>query len=183
MRLSGIYYGKHFSSYGKICFRNYAGRKRMQLGDNVSINSFDRGANPGFVAARSMFIVGNDGNIKIGNNVQICNSVLFSAQSIVVGDNTILHSGCKVFDTDFHSSTPEYRLNGNTHIPTKPVIIGKNVYLGINVTVLKGVSIGDGAVIGAGSVVTKNIPSNEVWAGNPAQMIKNINNEKYAKEE
>ena len=29
-------------------------------------------------------------------------------------------------------------------------------------------------MIGAGSVVTKDIPDNEVWAGNPAHFIKKL---------
>ena len=39
-------------------------------------------------------------------------------------------------------------------------------------TILGNVTIGEGSLVGAGSVVTKNIPSNQIWAGNPARMIK-----------
>ncbi|WP_332369571.1 hypothetical protein [Spirosoma telluris] len=42
---------------------------------------------------------------------------------------------------------------------------------------LKGVTIGHHAVIGAGSVVTKNIPANQVWAGNPARFVKDLSTE------
>ena len=38
--------------------------------------------------------------------------------------------------------------------------------------VLAGVTIGDGAIVGAGSVVTGDIPSGQIWAGNPARYIK-----------
>lgn len=46
--------------------------------------------------------------------------------------------------------------------------------MGAHTIILKGVHIGKGAVIGAGSVVTKNIPENEIWAGNPAKFIKKV---------
>lgn len=42
----------------------------------------------------------------------------------------------------------------------------------MNTLIVKGVTIGDNAVIGAGSIITRDIPSNEVWAGNPAKFIK-----------
>ncbi len=61
----------------------------------------------------------------------------------------------------------------NNLVPT----IGNNVSLGANVTIVGNVHIGDNVVIGAGSVVTKDIPSNNIVAGNPAQIIK-INNNK-----
>lgn len=51
------------------------------------------------------------------------------------------------------------------------VIIGNNVYIGASTTVLPGVRIGDNAIIGAGSVVTKDIPANMVYAGNPAKPL------------
>ena len=44
--------------------------------------------------------------------------------------------------------------------------------MGINTIIANSVTIGDGALIGAGSIVTKDIPSAEVWAGNPARYIK-----------
>ena len=39
---------------------------------------------------------------------------------------------------------------------------------------LKGVVIGENSIVGACSVVTKNIPENQIWAGNPARFIKSV---------
>jgi len=39
------------------------------------------------------------------------------------------------------------------------------------------VKIGNGCVIGAGSVVTKDIPDNSMAVGNPAKVIKKLNQE------
>ena len=38
--------------------------------------------------------------------------------------------------------------------------------------------IGKGAVIGAGSVVTKDIPEFEIWAGNPAILVRRLYDER-----
>ena len=38
-------------------------------------------------------------------------------------------------------------------------------------TVLPGVRIGDRCIIGAGSVVTKDVPDDSVWVGNPARSL------------
>lgn len=54
----------------------------------------------------------------------------------------------------------------------KPVIIKKNAFLGVGTIICNSVTIGENAIVGAGSVVTKDIPANEVWAGNPAHFIK-----------
>ncbi|CAM2829894.1 glycosyltransferase [Rariglobus hedericola] len=53
-----------------------------------------------------------------------------------------------------------------------PVTIGDDVWIGCHVVILPGVTIGRGAVIGAGSVVTRDVPSDEVWAGVPAKKLK-----------
>ena len=55
------------------------------------------------------------------------------------------------------------------------VEIGKRVFIGTNTIIANAVKIGDGALIGAGSIVTKDIPSAEIWAGNPAKYIKKRN--------
>lgn len=51
-------------------------------------------------------------------------------------------------------------------------IIGNDVWIGNSVLIKANIKVGDGAVIGMGSVVTKDIPPYEIWAGNPAKLIK-----------
>lgn len=57
----------------------------------------------------------------------------------------------------------------NPYITTK---IGNDVWIGQAALIKSGVNIGDGAIIGMGSVVTKDIPPYEIWAGNPARLIR-----------
>jgi maltose O-acetyltransferase len=56
----------------------------------------------------------------------------------------------------------------------KPITIGDTVGRGGGVIVCPGVSIGDNSVIGAGAVVTRDIPAGVVAVGNPARVIRSI---------
>ena len=62
--------------------------------------------------------------------------------------------------------------NERRHYSRGKVLIKKNAYIGANTVICKPVTIGEGAIIGASSVVTKDIPSFEIWAGNPARFIR-----------
>lgn len=53
-------------------------------------------------------------------------------------------------------------------------IIKDNVTIGANSTILPGITIGKNSIVGAGSVVTKNIPANQIWLGNPAKFYKKL---------
>ena len=56
----------------------------------------------------------------------------------------------------------------------KGITIEDDVLIGTRSIILKGVTIGARSIVGSGSVVTKSIPSDEIWAGNPAKFIKRI---------
>lgn len=61
-------------------------------------------------------------------------------------------------------------IDGEEYSPT----FGDNVYVASNSTVVGNINIGDNVIIGAGSVVTEDLPSNGVYVGNPAKLIKHI---------
>ncbi|MBT8279909.1 MAG: serine acetyltransferase [Bacteroidia bacterium] len=60
--------------------------------------------------------------------------------------------------------------NDNNLLP----IIGNDVNVGAHVVIIGDITIGDNVIIGAGSVVVKDIPSNSIVAGNPAEVIKTM---------
>lgn len=171
MILNNIKFGKKFVSCGNIIFRRYSGN--IVIGDNVNINSH-RLSNPIGGDNITLFVTSDNGYIRIGDRVGISNSCFFSVCGITIEDDVCIGAGCKIYDTNFHSIYPEYRLNGNTEIRTSPILIRKKSFIGGHSIILKGVTIGEGAVVAAGSVVSKDIPDYEVWGGNPARFLKKI---------
>ena len=53
-------------------------------------------------------------------------------------------------------------------------LIKKNASIGAGTIILGGITIGENAMIGAGSLITKDVPPNELWFGNPARFIRKI---------
>lgn len=146
------------------------------IGNNVRINS-RISANPIGGDRKCYFVTGKGANLTLGNGVAISNSTINCYNSITIEENVMIGGSCKIYDTDFHSLNSVERTNDDrTTINTKPILIKSNAFIGGHCIILKGVTIGCNSIIGAGSVVTKDIPDNEIWAGNPAQFIKKIKN-------
>lgn len=127
----------------------------------------------------SKIVVWPGGTLKIGNNVGVSATSFACKGSIEIGNNVRIGSGCVIHDTDHHSFNPKIRTGKDksadvANAKKKPVIIKDNVFIGARCLILKGVTIGENSIVGAGSVVTKDIPDNEIWAGNPAKFIKQL---------
>lgn len=123
---------------------------------------------------RCKFLVYNNANLTFNGNVYMSNTVIVASKYIEIGNNVMIGGGTTIVDTDFHSMNHEYWDTPLDEIEMlrKDVIIGNNVFIGMDSLIMKGVTIGNGAIIAARSVVTKDIPENEVWGGNPAKFIK-----------
>lgn len=123
-------------------------------------------------------------NAIIGKNCNICSHCLIE-NKVIIGDNVTVKSGVQIWDgvtleddvfigpnvtftNDIMPRSKQFLLN------YPETIIKKGASIGANSTILPGIIIGEYAMIGAGSVVTKNIPPNEVWLGNPARFYKKV---------
>ncbi len=94
--------------------------------------------------------------------------------SIVLGDRCAISHYVRILTHDFSLDRVAERKLGPSNrelFKTLPVRIGAQAFIGMNVLIMPGVTIGDGAVIGSGSVVTKDVPPDTVWAGNPARQL------------
>ncbi|MFP4845198.1 acyltransferase [Winogradskyella sp. PE311] len=118
--------------------------------------------------------VSENGNLKIGDFSGFSGVSLFCSMQIKIGDYVNFGGNVFIWDTDFHPIDYELRREGFDGVKSSPISIGNDVFIGANSTILKGVTIGEKSIVGAGSLVTKDIPANEMWAGNPARLIKKI---------
>lgn len=97
-----------------------------------------------------------------------------SPGSIHLGDRCVISHYVRLLTHDFSLDRVSERMGNDSSMELKrvsPIRIGDYAFIGLGVTLLPGIEIGDGAVIGSGSVVTRSVPSDEVWAGNPARRI------------
>ncbi len=111
--------------------------------------------------------------IRVGKRffANFCFTVLDEAL-VTIGDDCFIGPNVSIY-TACHSTDPVTR---NTRQEwALPVSIGNNVWIGGSVTILAGVTIGNNCTIGAGAVVTRDIPAGSIAVGNPARVIKTIN--------
>lgn len=114
----------------------------------------------------------------MGKSVFIGHSVTLdygNAHLIYVGTNVSITDNCILLC--HRKNISNYRVGDNSaDLPflLDKIIIADGVNIGKGSIIMPGVEIGEGSVIGAGSVVTKNIPAWCIAAGNPAKVIKKI---------
>lgn len=124
---------------------------------------------------------------RIGCNCNICAHVLIE-NDVVIGNNVTVKSGVQIWDgvtleddvfigpnvTFTNDLVPRSKQYHESFAKTR---IRKGASIGANSTLVSGYTIGEHAFIGAGSVVTKDIPDNTVWYGNPIRQHGYITNE------
>lgn len=104
-------------------------------------------------------------NVNIGENTRI-QSHSFICEGVTIGNHCFIGHGTMFTNDLFDSPNIERWIMHETNV-------GNNVRIGSNVTILP-VIIGDNVIIGAGAVVTKDVSANCVIAGNPAKIIRKI---------
>ena len=148
------------------------------FGNNIHVDDFPTliGASDANIQLTSWNIGEYKGEISIGKYSLITPGVrIMSAEKIEIGDACMIAHGAYISDADWHGIYDRAQPVGTT----KPINIKDNVWIGDSAIVCKGVTIGKNSIIGAGAVVTKDVPENCIYAGNPAKFIKKLNAKEF----
>lgn len=90
-----------------------------------------------------------------------------------IGSNSLIGKGVIILTHDY-SRTVLRKKFGELIGEGKKTVIGNNVFIGMNAIILMGAHIGNNVIVGAGSVVSGTIPDDVVVAGNPARVVRTI---------
>ena len=176
--MNNVKYGSGFRSNG-IPVIDINRDCQFIIGNSLKINS-------GLVFNRigrqqpCFFIADYGGIISIGDNVGMSGTAIVCHKQVCIGNNVRIGGNTVIYDTDFHNLDFAMRIalpENIRSVKKKAVFIEDNVFIGAHSTILKGVTVGRNSIIGAGSVITRNIPANQIWAGNPASYIRSVTTE------
>lgn len=119
----------------------------------------------------------------IGENCNIC-SHSFIENDVQIGNNVTVKCGVYLWDgitiEDNVQIGPNVTFTNDKYPRAKQAfdlqrtLIKRNASIGAAAVILGGVTIGENALIGAGSVVTKDVPADELWVGNPAKFVRRV---------
>jgi len=128
------------------------------------------------VMVREENSIGNDVSIGTGSIVEhhvvIENGVRIHSQAFIP-EFSKLEQGCwlgphVVLTNALHPLCPKAKAC------LKGPVIGRRAKIGANTTILPDRKVGEDALVGAGSVVVTDVPARAVVAGNPARVLKTV---------
>ncbi len=111
-------------------------------------------------------------HIHLGDHVYVnvlC--TILDCNEVHIGDHVMIGPHVQIY-TPAHDLRAQARIQGWE--VARPVVIEDNVWIGGGAILLPGVTIGRNAVVGAGSVVSRSVTANTVVAGNPARVLREI---------
>lgn len=147
----------------------------VKLGENVQLSKFinlygceigDETKIGAFVEIQKKAVVGR--RCKISSHTFIC-------EGVVIEDNVFIGHGVTFTNDSYPRATnSDGTLQTAADWNVEPTIVRKGASIGSGSTLLCNLSIGENAIVGAGSVVTKDVPPNAIVAGNPARVLRYI---------
>jgi dTDP-4-amino-4,6-dideoxygalactose transaminase/acetyltransferase-like isoleucine patch superfamily enzyme len=111
-------------------------------------------------------------NVSVGKRCKI-SSHTFICEGVAIEDNVFVGHGVMFINDAYpRATTQDGELQTEADWKVERTSIGRGASIGSNATILSKIRIGEGAIVGAGSVVTKDVPPFAVVAGNPAKVLR-----------
>jgi acetyltransferase-like isoleucine patch superfamily enzyme len=147
----------------------------VRLGENVKLSKFinlygcsigDNTKIGAFVEVQKNAVIGK--NCKISSHSFIC-------EGVSIEENVFVGHGVMFINDPFpRAANIDGTLQTEDDWKVEPTLVKKGASIGSNSTILCNVTIGENAIIGAGSVVVKDVPPDTIVAGNPARILRKI---------
>jgi len=136
------------------------------------------------------YSIGTNGRLTIGDHCSFRSGTHINVKDrVTIGNHVFAAPGIFVTDNDNHPLSPRLRKemtetdpgtpawSAGEHVVSGEVVIEDGVWIGRNAIVLKGVRIGRWSIIGAGAIVVGDVPEFSVAVGNPARVVRHLEND------
>jgi acetyltransferase-like isoleucine patch superfamily enzyme len=116
-------------------------------------------------------------NATIGRNVKV-SSHTFICEGVQIEDDVFIgHNVSFINDKYPRATSKDGQLQTEEDWSVVATVVKQGASIGTSCTILCGLTIGEGAIVGAGSVVTRDVAPNTIVAGNPARVLRKVEEE------
>ena len=149
----------------------------MRIGNNVTMHGAATFA-ASKIYPKPELIIGDHSHLGYQMNIAV-------GQKVEIGSHVLIASRVALIGYDLHPIDPIKRAANEppNESGCGDIVIKDYAWIGMSCTILKGVTIGRGAIVATGAVVTKDVPDLCIVAGNPAKVVKELDEYKHAFDE
>jgi acetyltransferase-like isoleucine patch superfamily enzyme len=115
-------------------------------------------------------------NSSVGRRCKV-SSHTFVCEGVTIEDNVFIGHGVTFINDSYpRATTADGEIQTEKDWRVETTVVKRGASIGSGSTILSKIVIGENAIVGAGSVVTRDVPANTIVAGNPAKVLRSIEN-------